>query len=274
MPTHIHAFHVHLRGTNAEEYLEACVRAGAVIGAKSRWRGRQRSLNAQTDIYAFAVRKVAHVAERQGVDAVDVVSGIGIQSEFTRRLLDVFGAQKDGVFLLLERGLKGVGVRQPFARRVVLAKDESRCEIGISSQVAVIQNRGRRSVLVFVGARVFWRFEEAIRGLQRQIARRIPRYPARIRVQTRRVEGVAIFVWLAAIEGRTFDFDVPEVIAQRRHSESDMRRIFPVMGERGIGIIHARSAVHERGRAERRFAGVTKIQVSRTLPACALRIGR
>ena len=49
--------------------------------------------------------------------------------------------------------------------------------------------------------------------------------------------------------------------AQRGDTKGDVRRVLPVMADGRVGIIHRRWPMHERGRAECRFARITEIDI-------------
>src|SRR5262249_56817523 len=51
------------------------------------------------------------------------------------------------------------------------------------------------------------------------------------------------------------------------HSIGNVRRIQPMMGDRGRGDVHARKAMHEGGRSERRLARQATVEKERPVAA-------
>src|SRR5262249_40384718 len=94
-----------------------------------------------------------------------------------------------------------------------------------------------------------------------QVSRRIPGEAATVRIETRPVEVVTVFIRFASSEDAAFDFYIAPLQTASGHAERDMRGILPVMADRCIWIVHCTRSMHECGWAERRFTWITEIDV-------------
>src|SRR5215813_6380675 len=99
---------------------------------------------------------------------------------------------------------------------------------------------------VYLGLGRFRAFDVALRDLQRQIFGRVPGNTAAVRIKSRLVEIVAIFIRFPSCENAAFDLDIAPNETGGSHTEGDVRRILPMMSDRRIRIIHRGRTVHER----------------------------
>src|SRR5207247_487931 len=67
----------------------------------------------------------------------------------------------------------------------------------------------------------------------------------RVRIQPDGIEGPALLIWFAAVEGRAFEFPAWAEETGREHTKADVGGVLPVVGQRCGGNVHRRRAMHE-----------------------------
>src|SRR6476661_5043834 len=114
-----------------------------------------------------------------------------------------------------------------------------------------IKQTRRQPLLVDARLELLGILEMPPAGLERQLRRRIPRYPHRCRIERPGFDIPAMLVGFAAVETADLQLDAVEHDPAGDDAEADMRRIEPMVADRRFGRIHDRLAMHEGGRAER-----------------------